>query len=131
MNILFLTSAYPKFDGDSTAPFIGSITEHVAARGHTVHVVLPEHAEWARPPVEGNIHFHPYRYSPSRSWTPWGYAQSLEGGVKLRRRLYALAPSVYRERTTRVSQADRDRALRRVARTLGHTERRHRGGRQR
>ncbi len=95
VNILALTSAYPKFDGDSTAPFIASITEHVAALGHTVHVVLPEHAEWARPPVEGNIHFHPYRYSPSRSWTPWGYAQSLEGGVKLKRRLYALAPTVY------------------------------------
>jgi glycosyltransferase involved in cell wall biosynthesis len=94
VNILVLTSAYPKFDGDATAPFMASITEHVARRGHTVHVVLPEHAEWARPSVEGNVHYHPYRYSPSRSWTPWGYAQSLEGGVKLKRRLYALAPSV-------------------------------------
>ena len=95
MNILVLTSAYPKFDGDATAPFMASITEHVAKRGHTLHVVLPEHADWARPPVEGNVHYHPYRYSPSRSWTPWGYAQSLEGGVKLKRRLYALAPSVF------------------------------------
>jgi glycosyltransferase involved in cell wall biosynthesis len=95
VNILVLTSAYPKFDGDATAPFMASITEHVAERGHTVHVVLPEHAEWARPPVEGNVHYHPFRYTPSRSWTPWGYAQSLEGGVKLKRRLYALAPSVY------------------------------------
>jgi phosphatidyl-myo-inositol dimannoside synthase len=95
VNILVLTSAYPKFDGDGTAPFMASITEHVAARGHTMHVVLPEHAEWARPAVEGNVHYHPYRYSPSRSWTPWGYAQSLEGGVKLKRRLYGLAPAVF------------------------------------
>jgi glycosyltransferase involved in cell wall biosynthesis len=95
VNILVLTSAYPKFDGDATAPFMASITEHVAARGHTVHVVLPQHAEWARPPVEGNVHYHPYRYTPSRSWTPWGYAQSLEGGIKLKRRLYALAPAVF------------------------------------
>jgi glycosyltransferase involved in cell wall biosynthesis len=95
VNILVLTSAYPKFDGDATAPFMASITEHVARRGHTVHIVLPEHAEWARPSVEGNVHYHPYRYSPSRSWTPWGYAQSLEGGVKLKRRLYAVAPSVF------------------------------------
>jgi glycosyltransferase involved in cell wall biosynthesis len=95
VNILVLTSAYPKFDGDATAPFMASITEHVAARGHKMHVVLPEQADWARPPVEGNVHYHPYRYSPSRSWTPWGYAQSLEGGVKLKRRLYALAPAVF------------------------------------
>lgn len=95
MNVLALTSAYPKSDEDPTAPFIASIVEHVAALGHTVHLVLPEHADWARPGVEGNIHYHPYRYSPSRSWTPWGYAQSLEGGVKLKRRLYALAPLVY------------------------------------
>ena len=36
----------------------------------------------------------PYRYSPRRSWTPWGYSESLEAGVKIRRRLYALAPLV-------------------------------------
>lgn len=95
MNILVLTSAYPKFDGDATAPFMASITENVARRGHSLHVVLPEHSEWARPRVEGDIHFHPYRYSPVPSWTPWGYAQSLEGGVKLRRRLYAVAPAVF------------------------------------
>ena len=95
MNILVVTSAYPKFDGDSTAPFMASITEHVAEKGHTMHVVLPEHAELERRPVEGRIHFHPYRYSPRRSWTPWGYAQSLEGGIKLKRSLYALAPSVF------------------------------------
>lgn len=95
VNILVLTSAYPKFDGDSTAPFMASICEHVAARGHSLHVVLPEHSEWARPPVERNIHFHPYRYSPWRGWTPWGYAQSLEEGVRLKRRLYAVAPAVF------------------------------------
>jgi glycosyltransferase involved in cell wall biosynthesis len=95
MNILVLTSAYPKFDGDSTAPFMASITEHVAGKGHTMHVVLPEHAELDRRPIEGGIHFYPFRYSPRRSWTPWGYAQSLEAGVTLKRRLYALAPAVF------------------------------------
>jgi glycosyltransferase involved in cell wall biosynthesis len=95
VNILALTSGYPKSPDDSTAPFIGSIVEHVAALGHTVHVVLPEHVDWARAKSEGNVHFHPYRYSPLRTWTPWGYAQSLEDGVRLKRQLYALAPIVY------------------------------------
>ena len=94
MNILTLTSSYPRFAGDPTAPFIESITRHVAARGHTVHLVLPEHRAWNRPRVEDGVHFHPYRYSPRRSWTPWGYSEALEAGTRIRRRLYPLAPVV-------------------------------------
>jgi phosphatidyl-myo-inositol dimannoside synthase len=95
MRVLALTSSYPRYDGDATAPFIESITTHTAALGHEVHLVLPEHHDWSRPAAEGGVHFHPYRYSPLRTWTPWGYSQSLEGGVKLHRSLYALAPLVF------------------------------------
>ena len=94
MNILTLTSSYPRFEGDPTAPFIESITRHVAARGHTVHLVLPEHHAWQRPEVEDGVHFHPYHYSPRRSWTPWGYSGALEAGRRIRRSLYPLAPVV-------------------------------------
>lgn len=95
MNVLSITSSYPRFEGDPTAPFIESITRHVAARGHSIHLILPEHQEWKRPPVEDGVHYHPYRYSPRRTWTPWGYSESLEGGVRIRRSLYALAPLVF------------------------------------
>jgi phosphatidyl-myo-inositol dimannoside synthase len=94
VKILALTSSYPRYDGDATAPFIEAITAHVAGLGHEVHLVLPDNREWKRTSSEGNVHFHPYRYSPSRSWTPWGYSQSLEAGIKLRRSLFALAPLV-------------------------------------
>ena len=94
MNILTLTSSYPRFKGDPTAPFIESITRHVAARGHTVHLVLPEHRAWNRPRVEDGVHFHPYRYSPRKSWTPWGYSEALEAGTRIKRRLYPLASAV-------------------------------------
>jgi len=94
MNVLALTSSYPRFEGDPTAPFVESITRHLASRGHTVHVVLPENREWRRPSAEGGVHYHPYRYSPRRAWTPWGYSESLERGVRIRRPLYALAPAV-------------------------------------
>jgi len=57
-------------------------------------VLLPRHREWSRPASEGGIHFHPYRYSPVSSWTPWGFSESLEGGVRIRKPLYALAPLV-------------------------------------
>jgi phosphatidyl-myo-inositol dimannoside synthase len=94
MNILALTSSYPRYEGDPTAPFIESITTHVAAEGHSVHVVLPENSGWKRDATEGDIHFHPYRYSPSRSWTPWGFSESLQAGVRIKWPLYALAPAV-------------------------------------
>jgi glycosyltransferase involved in cell wall biosynthesis len=94
VNILSLTSSYPRYDGDPTAPFVESITRHVAALGHTMHVVLPENQAWARPASEGGVTFHSYRYSLRRSWTPWGYSESLERGVSVKPALFALAPVV-------------------------------------
>jgi glycosyltransferase involved in cell wall biosynthesis len=94
VNVLSITSSYPRYDGDPTAPFIESITHRLASRGHSIHVVLPESREWRRPLVEGGVEFHAYRYSPRRTWTPWGYSDSLEAGVRIKRPLYALAPAV-------------------------------------
>lgn len=98
MRVLMLTSSYPKFRGDTTAPFIESIATHIAGERDEsdqlieVHVVLPEHRELNRARVEDGIHFHPYRYAPRPAWTVWGYAEALRADVKLRRGVYALAP---------------------------------------
>ncbi len=93
MNVLMITSSYPKFPGDVTAPFIESIARGVAARGHRVDVVLPHHPDLRRGPDEP-VAFYPYRYAPLGAWNLWGYAQSLEADVKVRRLVYALAPLV-------------------------------------
>jgi len=87
-----LTSSYPKFRGDTTAPFIESIATHIAAQGVETHVVLPEHRELKRGAVEDSVHFYPYRYAPRSAWTLWGYAEALRADVKLKRGVYALAP---------------------------------------
>lgn len=94
MNILALTSSYPRYEGDPTAPFIESIVRGIAARGHTVHLVLPATRDWDRPAQEDGVHYHLYRYSPLRTWTPWGFSESLQAGVRIKRPLYALAPAV-------------------------------------
>ena len=78
-----------------TAPFIASITEHVAARGPHDARRAARAREWARPPSRGTSTTTRIATRPRASWTPWGYAQSLEGGVKLKRPLYALAPAVF------------------------------------
>ncbi|HET7292526.1 MAG TPA: glycosyltransferase family 4 protein [Vicinamibacteria bacterium] len=92
MKILMLTSSYPKYPGDVTAPFIESIARGVAARGHAVDVVLPHHPELRRPPGEP-VRFFPYRYAPDRL-SLWGYAQSMAADVRVRRRMYLLLPFV-------------------------------------
>jgi glycosyltransferase involved in cell wall biosynthesis len=91
MDVLMVTSSYPKFPGDVTAPFIESIARGVAARGHRVDVVLPHHPALRRGADEP-VPFHTYRYAPREDWSVWGYAQSLHADVKVRKAAWALAP---------------------------------------
>ena len=91
MNVLMVTSSYPKFPGDRTAPFIESIARSVVERGHAVDVLLPYHPDLRRDGAEP-VRFFPYRYAPRADWNLWGYAQSLEADVRVRPAVYLLAP---------------------------------------
>ena len=88
-----VASSYPKFPGDTTAPFIESIARAVAARGHRVDVLLPHHPDLRRPPGEP-VRVVEYHYAPREDWSLWGYAQSLHADVRLRRGALLLAPLV-------------------------------------
>ena len=92
MNVLMVTSSYPKFPGDVTAPFVESIARSVAERGHAVDVVLPHHPDLRRDGVEP-VRFFPYRYAPLERWSLWGYAQSLRSDVRVRPAAWLLAPA--------------------------------------
>jgi len=92
MRICMLTSSYPKYPGEVTAPFIEEIAAGLAARGHEVHVVLPRHRDMQREPLERGVHLHPYRYAPCRALNVWGYAESLAADVEVRGRVYLAAP---------------------------------------
>jgi glycosyltransferase involved in cell wall biosynthesis len=74
-----------------TAPFVESIARAVAARGHSVDVVLPHHPDLRRG-EETALRFFPYRYAPRASWSRWGYAQSLRSDVSVRPEAFLLAP---------------------------------------
>lgn len=93
MNVLMVTSSYPKFPGDVTAPFVESMALALAARGHAVDIVLPHHPQLRRGEAEP-VRFFPYRYAPSDASSLWGYAQSLEADVRVRPAIYLLAPLV-------------------------------------
>jgi len=92
MNICMLTSSYPKYPGETTAPFIEEIAAGLVRRGHRVHVIAPYHRDIRRAPVERGIHLHFFRYSPVASLNAWGYAESLKADVRLKGRTLAAAP---------------------------------------
>jgi glycosyltransferase involved in cell wall biosynthesis len=95
MKICMVTSSYPKYEGDVTAPFIESIASSVAAQGNEVHVLAPYHPEVRRQPVEKGVHLHFFKYSPFRHLNIWGYAEALEADVRVKGAIYPLTPIVF------------------------------------
>ena len=92
MKICMLTSSYPKYPGESTAPFIEEIAAGLVRRGHTVHVVAPFHRDVRRAPVERGVHLHFFRYSPIERLNVWGYAESLHADISVKGRTLLAAP---------------------------------------
>jgi len=92
MKIAMLTTSYPKYAGEMTAPFVEEIAAGVAARGHEVHVLMPWRSDLRRQPVERGVHLHTYRYAPARRLEVWGYSEALHGDVGLRPATVAAAP---------------------------------------
>jgi glycosyltransferase involved in cell wall biosynthesis len=91
VRILTVTTSFPKFPGDTTAPFIESITRELASRGHQITVVLPARSDLRLSPIEG-VRFRPYRYAPLRSLEVFGYAQGLRADAALRSSTIAVLP---------------------------------------
>ena len=93
LRIAMLTSSYPLYAGDTTAPFIEELAAGIVALGHRVEVVLPAHPRLRRAPHERGVGLHPYHYAPGlRRLQVWGYASSLAKDVGLRGSAYAAAP---------------------------------------
>lgn len=107
-----VTTSYPRFPGDSIATFMEPIATSVAARGHEVHLVAPWHPKIDRPPVDGGVHFHFYKYAPHPSLNVFGYAAAMRADVSLRGAAFAAAP---------LALAAGWWAARRVARRVGAT----------
>ncbi|MBM3145680.1 MAG: glycosyltransferase family 4 protein [Chloroflexi bacterium] len=115
IRITILTSSYPRFPGDGTAPFIQSIAEHLVKLGHDVEVVAPHDVEVVAPPAPqhcgeqresppkigggrgappefSRTKVHRFRYIWPERWHIMGHARSLEADVRLRPRVYILLP---------------------------------------
>ena len=86
MRILMIATTYPRFEGDTAAPFIASIAEGIVALGHTVDMVVPFHPKLT-PGMRNGVQVHPYHVPGDRNHPLWGYAQSMEADQAKRHRM--------------------------------------------
>ena len=88
MRIAVLTSSYPRFPGDGAAPFVQSISEHLAGLGHAVEVVAPYDpavvASDTAGPAAGSLRVHRFRYVWPARLHIMGHARAMEADVRLR-----------------------------------------------
>ena len=87
-----LASSFPKWPGETTAPFIEEIAAGVAARGHAVTLLLPHHPELRRGAEVRGVRLRCFHYAPHRALNIWGYAQSLLSDTQIKRRTLLVAP---------------------------------------
>ena len=92
LKIAMLTSSYPKWPGETTAPFIEEIAAGVAARGHEVHVLMPYRTDLRRAAMERGVYLHTYRYALHPGMEVWGYAAALRGDVGIKNAALWAAP---------------------------------------
>ncbi|MFM2309167.1 MAG: hypothetical protein RLY87_1288 [Chloroflexota bacterium] len=92
VRILMIATSYPKYIGDATAPFIAEIAAGVAAHGHEVRIILPNHHAFRHEPIERGVEFVIYQYAPHPSLAVWGYAESLHADVGVRRNTLLALP---------------------------------------
>jgi len=91
MRIAVLTSSYPRFPGDGTAPFVKSLAESMARRGHDITVVAP-YDPAIQPDLENSVKVYRFRYIWPPRWHIMGHARSLESDVRLKLGTYFLLP---------------------------------------
>jgi len=87
-----LASSFPKWPGETTAPFIEEIAAGVAARGHGVTLLLPHHPELRRGAEVRGVRLRCFHYAPHPALNIWGYAQSLLSDTQIKRRTLLAAP---------------------------------------
>lgn len=86
-----IATTYPRFEGDTAAPFIASTAEGIVALGHPVDMVVPFHPKLQEGERHG-VKLHAYHVPGDLDNPLWGYAQSLEADVKLKSKVLFLAP---------------------------------------
>ena len=88
---LFLTQTYPRFEGDTSGPFIRDLARALVAAGDRVTVLTPHAEEVAAQWQDGGVEVRSFRYAPERLELI-GYSRSLDADEKMKPAAKAMAP---------------------------------------
>ena len=118
-----ITTSYPRTPDDTSAPFIASIAEEIAALGHRVDMVLPHHPMLKESNRNGVLRFMHIDFLAIKRTTVWGYAQSLEADVRMKKSVYAIAPIAMHRAYKLARKVAADQSTRFDSCALGFTKR--------
>ncbi|MEL7060341.1 MAG: glycosyltransferase [Acidobacteriota bacterium] len=94
MRLLFLTQTYPRFDGDTSGPFIRDLARHLVAGGDRVTVLTPHAEAVERAWNDDGVAVRSFRYAPER-FEAIGYSRSLDADETMKRAALAVAPAYF------------------------------------
>lgn len=92
MKILVLTHTYPRFEGDTNAPFVQDLCEAHATAGHEVTVLSGFDSLISANRPNKNVDFRTYRYVWPDSLHVLGYSRTIEADVRLKSSATLLGP---------------------------------------
>jgi len=92
VRILYLTQTYPRYEGDTSGPFIRDLARGLVRRGDAVTVLAP-HAEKVPAPRwdDDGVDVRTFRYAPQR-FEVFGYSRSLERDESMKAGALAVSP---------------------------------------
>lgn len=91
LRIAVITSSYPRYEGDGSAPFIKSICEHLEKIGHDIEVIAP-YDPIVNSETEGHKNVHWFRYIWPKQMNIIGHGRSLGNDVRIKPISYLLLP---------------------------------------
>ncbi|MFL6193182.1 MAG: glycosyltransferase [Thermoanaerobaculia bacterium] len=91
LDLLFLTQTYPRFEGDTSGPFIRDLARGLVRGGDRVTVLAPHAEGVAAGWDDGGVEVSTFRYAPERHEV-LGYGRSLEADEKVKGRAAVAAP---------------------------------------
>ena len=92
MNLLWITTSFPRWPGDWQGHFIAAAARSLAQRGHALHVLCPiaagvtESIDWP------GIRVRRFRYAPLARWACLAYGAGILDNLRRRPWLYLLVP---------------------------------------
>jgi glycosyltransferase involved in cell wall biosynthesis len=91
MKVCILTHTFPRFYGDTAAPFMGELSEALAKLKHKVFVVLP-YDNQINPSLKRNYKLMTYKYIFPKALHLLGYSRTLEDDQKMKFANILLSP---------------------------------------